>query len=44
MRYGVKILGNGEVSRPLSVKVHAASAVAQQKIEAAGGTIQVISR
>ena len=39
---GVKILGNGEISKKLTVKVNAASAVAKQKIEAAGGTVEVI--
>ena len=39
---GVKILGNGEISKKLNVKVNAVSAVAKQKIEAAGGTVEVI--
>ncbi len=37
----VKILGDGEISQPVTVKVHAVSAVARQKIEAAGGTVEV---
>ncbi|MCR4653659.1 MAG: 50S ribosomal protein L15 [Eubacterium sp.] len=41
-RDGVKILGNGELSKKLNVKVTAASASAKEKIEAAGGTIEVI--
>jgi len=41
MRDGVKILGNGDLSKPLRVSVHAISATARQKIEAAGGTVQV---
>jgi large subunit ribosomal protein L15 len=36
---GVKILGNGEIDYPLSVKVNSVSSGAKQKIEAAGGTI-----
>ena len=36
---GVKILGNGEIDYPLSVKVNMISSGAKQKIEAAGGTI-----
>lgn len=36
---GVKILGNGEINFPLSVKVDMISRGAREKIEAAGGTI-----
>lgn len=36
---GFKILGNGEIDYPLSVKVNMVSSGAKQKIEAAGGTI-----
>uniref|UniRef100_A0A7C5VUT0 Large ribosomal subunit protein uL15 n=1 Tax=Thermomicrobium roseum TaxID=500 RepID=A0A7C5VUT0_THERO len=39
----VKILGNGEVTRPLHVQAHAFSESARQKILAAGGTVEVIS-
>lgn len=39
---GVKILGDGELSKALTVKAHKFSKSAQQKIEAAGGTIEVI--
>lgn len=38
----VKILGQGEISKKLSVKAHAFSASAKQKIEAAGGTCETI--
>jgi large subunit ribosomal protein L15 len=38
----VKILGDGELSRALNVSAHAFSASARAKIEAAGGTAQVI--
>jgi large subunit ribosomal protein L15 len=41
-RDGVKILGNGELTKKLNVKVTAASASAKEKIEAAGGTVEVI--
>ncbi|MCD7868367.1 MAG: 50S ribosomal protein L15 [Clostridiales bacterium] len=39
---GVKILGKGELTRKLNVKVNAVSETAKAKIEAAGGTIEVI--
>ena len=39
---GVKILGNGELTKKLTVKVYAVSASAKEKIEAAGGTVEVI--
>lgn len=41
-RDGVKILGNGEISKKLNVKVNAFSESAKAKIEAAGGTVEVI--
>jgi large subunit ribosomal protein L15 len=41
-RDGVKLLGSGEISHPLNVKVHQASKTARQKIEAAGGTVEII--
>lgn len=44
VRDGIKLLGNGEVSHPLTVKVHAVSKAAREKIEAAGGTVQVIGQ
>ena len=39
---GVKVLGNGELTKKLNVKVHAFSATAKEKIEAGGGTAEVI--
>ena len=39
---GVKILGNGEITKKLTVKATAFSAAAKEKIEAAGGTAEVI--
>ena len=41
-RYGVKFLGNGDVSRKLTVKAAAFSASAKEKIEAAGGKAEVV--
>ena len=38
----VKILGRGELSKPLTVKAHGFSAAAVRAIEAAGGTTEVI--
>lgn len=39
----VKILGDGEVKNPISVKAHAFSDSAAQKIKAAGGTVEIIN-
>ncbi len=39
---GVKVLGNGEISKKLTVQVNAYSDSAKQKIEAAGGKAEVI--
>ena len=41
-RDGVKVLGGGELSRKLTVKANAFSESAKAKIEAAGGTCEVI--
>lgn len=38
---GIKILGNGEIAKALTVKAAAFSASAKQKIEAAGGKAEV---
>ena len=38
---GVKILGNGEISKKLTVKAAAFSGSAKEKIEAAGGKAEV---
>jgi large subunit ribosomal protein L15 len=38
----VKILGRGEISTKLTVRAHAFSASAKEKIEAAGGTAELI--
>ena len=39
---GVKILGNGELTKSLTVKVNAVSEGAKEKIEQAGGSVEVI--
>ncbi len=39
---GVKVLGDGELDKSLSVKVHKFSKSAEEKIRAAGGTAEVI--
>ena len=41
-RYGVKILGRGEITKKLTVKASAFSETAKQKIEAAGGKAEVV--
>jgi large subunit ribosomal protein L15 len=40
---GVKILGDGELTRKLTVSAHAFSASAKAKIEAKGGACEIIS-
>lgn len=42
INFGLKILGEGELSKPLIVKAHSFSASAQMKIERAGGKVEVI--
>ncbi len=42
-RAGVKILGEGDVAHGLTVKAHAVSGSARQKIEAKGGRVEVLS-
>ena len=41
-RFRVKILGDGELSVPLNFSAHAFSSTAREKIEAAGGTCEVV--
>ncbi|MCG6893849.1 MAG: 50S ribosomal protein L15 [Desulfobacteraceae bacterium] len=41
-RDGVKLLGSGEIDRPLTVRLDAVSKSAREKIEAAGGSIEVV--
>ena len=40
--YGVKILGNGSITKKLTVQASAFSASAKEKIEAAGGKVEVV--
>lgn len=39
---GVKLLGNGEISQPLVVRIHKISQSARTKIEAAGGKVEIL--
>jgi len=41
-RYGVKILGVGELTKKLTVRANAFSATAKEKIESAGGKAEVV--
>lgn len=41
---GVKLLGDGAVTKKLAVKVHRVSASAKAKIEKAGGTVEVLEK
>ena len=40
----VKILGEGEIGRAVTVRAHAFSKAAKEKIEAAGGKVEVLER
>jgi large subunit ribosomal protein L15 len=40
----VKILGTGELTKPLKVSAHAFSQTARERIEAVGGSVEVIDR
>jgi len=41
-RVDVKVLGGGEITKKLTVRVHAISASAREKIERAGGTVDLL--
>ena len=41
-RLPVKVLGGGELDRPLFVQAHGFTATARQKIEQAGGSVQIL--
>ena len=41
---GVKILAGGELKKKLTVKAHAISAEAKKKIEAAGGSVEIVAK
>ncbi|MEO0240322.1 MAG: 50S ribosomal protein L15 [candidate division WOR-3 bacterium] len=38
----VKVLGKGEINKPIILKVHAISSSAKEKIEKAGGKVEII--
>lgn len=38
----IKLLGKGDLDRPLTIKVHKVSKAAAEKVEAAGGKVEVI--
>ena len=39
----IKILGEGELTKKLTIKAHRASETAKSKIQAAGGSIEIIA-
>ncbi len=41
---GVKVLASGEIEHALKIKVHAISAAAKEKIEKAGGSVELIEK
>ena len=41
VRDGVKLLADGELTRPVTIKVDKASQAASRKVAAAGGTVEV---
>ncbi|MEX0648584.1 MAG: 50S ribosomal protein L15 [Balneolaceae bacterium] len=40
----VKLLSDGEIDKKISIEVHASSKKAQEKIEAAGGTVKILGK
>ena len=38
----VKVLGDGEITKKIDLKIHAISEMAKNKIESAGGTVEII--
>lgn len=40
----IKLLGDGELSKKLTIKVHRVSGSAQAKVEGAGGTIELLGK
>jgi large subunit ribosomal protein L15 len=42
LRHPIKILGEGDINHPLSVKANKFSATAKAKIEAAGGKVEEV--
>lgn len=43
IKTGVKILGKGDITRPVTIRVHAISKEAQEKIIRAGGSVELIT-
>jgi large subunit ribosomal protein L15 len=41
-RDGIKLLGHGEISHPVMIRVNKVSKSAKEKIEAAGGRVEII--
>lgn len=41
---GIKVLGNGELTKKLNLKVHAISDAARAKVEAVGGKVELITK
>ena len=44
LEFPVKILGDGDLTRPLDVRAHAFSGAARERIEAVGGSLLVLER
>ncbi|MCX8027906.1 MAG: 50S ribosomal protein L15 [Thermodesulfovibrionales bacterium] len=44
LKDGLKVLGNGDLQRPVNIKAHSFSASAIQKIKSIGGTAEVIKK
>jgi len=42
LKHGVKILGDGDITKPLTVRAHKFSRSAEEKIKASGGSTEVI--
>ena len=42
LKDGLKVLGNGDITKPITIKAHAFSKTARQKIEAKGGKVEVL--
>jgi large subunit ribosomal protein L15 len=43
LKAGLKILATGDITRPIRVKAHHVSEAAKQKIEAAGGSVEILA-
>ncbi len=42
IKFGLKVLGSGDITKPLTVKANVFSATAKEKIEAAGGKCEIL--